>query len=154
MAGFLYRELGPSGGPDGVLVAGQIPDNATVVKIQIEAGDWVNRIILFWEADSENGSITWGGDGGSANVINLNVAAGERVTGLVGTYGRPGFPFVNSLGVVTNQNVYPQYGNVPGPASFVYEIPESPVDLGGFYVRSDLKEVNAFGVILREVLPS
>ncbi len=153
MSGFLYRELGPSGGVSGTLNPQQIPDDATIVRIRIEAGDWVNRVILYWEAGSESGELEWGGDGGTANIVNLNLAAGEKIVGLMGTYGRPGFDFVNSLGVSTNQNIYGPYGNVPGPAQFVYEVPQSPVDLGGFFIRNDDHQVVAFGAILREMLP-
>lgn len=153
MPDFLYREMGPSGcGSVGALTAGEVPGDAVIVKLQIEAGDWVNRIILFWEASSDSGSITWGGPGGTAHVVTLN--PGERISAITGTYARPGFPFVNSIQIFTSLgNVYGPFGNVPGAATFKYEIPISPVDLGGFYIAGGDQGISAFGVILREVVP-
>jgi hypothetical protein len=150
MAPFVYTVLGPSGGPDGHERGWHFDEDTGLRAISVRCGHWVDRI-MFWLEGSAVGreGVGFGGDGGSEQQIYI-LKQGEKISRIVGTFGRPDFPFVNSIEFVTNFNGhYGPWGSVPGPASFEYEIPQvDGITLGGFFGRSD-DHVNAFGIYLR-----
>jgi hypothetical protein len=153
---------GPSGGPGGGLFQDGADETLTfggkyrrrIASILIRHGSWIDSIQLTWFTlnDDLTGTLeasrTHGGFGGGASKFELNLDAGDYITGISGTYK----DYVNTISITTHLkgSGYYIYGSNQGPRGFHYSALEG-YEVCGFQGGSGVY-LDSLGVIFRPYL--
>lgn len=152
---FTYIQRGPVGGTGGDEVPPwTMPDDATIGRIEIKWGDFINQLLFHYASPSYGqGVISLGGfDSGSA-YIDILLEAGEQITAISGKCGS----YVDSLSISTvksNGEVH-QYGPYGGPGGqpfTAFEVPRN-ARLAGLFGRAGMW-TDAIGVVWAVAIPA
>lgn len=155
---FVYVEKGPVGGNGGDEVpAWSMPEDATIGRIEIKWGDYINQLLFHYASPSYGqGVISLGGyDSGSAH-IDILLEAGEEVTALSGKCGS----YVDSIAIATVRHgpagnevrQYGPYGGTGGQAFPAFEVPSNG-HLAGLFGRAGMW-TDALGIVWAVAIPA
>ncbi|HET6274671.1 MAG TPA: jacalin-like lectin [Candidatus Cybelea sp.] len=155
---FTYIQKGPIGGTGGDEVPPwTMPDDATIGRIEIKWGDFINQLLFHYTSPSYGqGVISLGGyDSGSAH-IDIPLEAGEQITSLSGKCGS----YVDSLTITTvkpsaSGGDVKQYGPYGGPGGQTFKVFEVPANgrLAGLFGRAGMW-TDALGVVWAVAIPA
>ncbi|XP_020087767.1 horcolin-like isoform X2 [Ananas comosus] len=126
-------KMGPCGGSGGSQRDMNMTGVTRIVKIVVRSGRTIDAVSFSYE---RSGELEWspqlGGSGGSINEINL--AANEYLTSVVGHYGHYKKHFViRSLTFISNFQTYGPYGREEGIS---FALPSARGRIIGFHARS------------------
>jgi len=116
-----------AGGPGGADFFDQeIPDEARIVEVRVEAGEFVDAVQLVYAFPDgrPTEAARHGGVGGRGGSFRLE--PGEYIVGIAGRCGK----FVDSVRILTNRRMSPPFGGNGGEREYRIEVPDGNQAVG------------------------
>jgi hypothetical protein len=116
-----------AGGPGGQQFSDlDIPNGATVLEVQVRAGDFVDSVQMVYALPdgSTQPSLQHGGPSGQLMTFRLD--SDEYITGISGRYG----DYLDSLSIITNKRTSPAFGGRGGNRDFKIDVPQNNQAVG------------------------
>jgi hypothetical protein len=145
-----YVSAGPVGGSGGDEVpAWAMPDDGTIVRIEVKWGDYVNQLLFHYSSPSSGrGVISLGGYSSGSEHVDIPLASGETIIAIGGMCGS----YVDSVVLTTANRATPgivtkrgPFGGSGGQPFKQFDVPRGGW-LAGLFGRSGMW-TDALGVV-------
>ena len=116
-----------AGGPGGAEFYDQdIPDEARIVEVRIEAGDFVDAVQMVYGFPDNRPAEAARHGGVGGHPVSFRLERGEYIVGLAGRCGK----YVDSVRILTNRRMSPQFGGNGGEHEYRIEVPDGNQAVG------------------------